>query len=84
MVGGYRYPEVLASSETVTYSTESMAAWTLHTASLLPARAGLRAARMDGVVYVSGGYDDGVYYSAHWLDLVVRVLLFRLLFYTKM
>ena len=31
--------------------------WTLHPGSLLPARAGLRAASIGGTVYVTGGHD---------------------------
>ena len=38
--------------------------WTLHPDSLLPARVGLRAASIDGTVYVTGGgYDDVTYLS---------------------
>ena len=32
--------------------------WTLHPDSLLPTRQDLRAASIDGTVYVTGGWDD--------------------------
>ena len=55
MVGGIG-GELLSSSETVTYSSGTMAPWTLHPSSLTPARTGLRASRVGNMVYVSGGY----------------------------
>ena len=64
MVGG-TLDELLSSSETVTYSPDSMAAWspgwTLHPDSLLPARNGLKASRVGGTVHVTGGGDDHGY-----------------------
>ena len=53
----------LASLESVTYHESAMDPWTLHPGSLLPARAGLRAASIGGTVYVTGGYGDGTYLS---------------------
>ena len=62
MVGGYG-GELLSSSETVTYSSGTMAPWTLHPSSLTPARYGLKASRVGNMVYVSGGGCIGVTYS---------------------
>ena len=62
MVGGLG-GEFLSSSETVTYSSDTMGPWTLHPSSLTPARYGLKASRIGNMVYVSGGYDVDVTYS---------------------
>ena len=37
--------------------------WTLHPDSLLPARSGLRAASIGGMVYVTGGGTGATYHS---------------------
>ena len=63
VVGGLGDGHLLASLESVTYHESAMDPWTLHPDSLLPARTGLKAASIDGTVYVTGGYDGGTYLS---------------------
>ena len=47
----------LSSSETVTWTNQygPRPTWTLHPDSLMPARSGLKAARIEGTVFVTGG-----------------------------
>jgi len=64
VVGGWwDGSDPLASSESVTYSASDMADWTLHTDSLVPARGGLRAARIGETVYLSSGGGGNTYLS---------------------